>query len=550
MESINWVSLSYGLIGGLGMFLFGMKLMSEGLQKSAGNSLRKILEKLTSNRIIGTMVGLLVTMIIQSSSATTVMVVGFVNAGLMSLTQSLSIVLGANIGTTVTAQLIAFKITKLALPAIGVGVFLRMFTKSKKKQYIGEIIIGFGLLFLGMETMKHSFAPLKHSKEFTDLFILFSKNPLLAVLAGTILTVIVQSSSATMGITIALAATGLIDYYTACAFVLGENIGTTVTANLAAIGTSSAAKRSAFGHFLFNVIGVLYMLILLKYFTHFIDYITPGDPNLILSDGSNPNIARHIANFHTMFNVINTLIFLPILPLLAKVCEKIIKGDGKEGYKLVHIDDRMIESPPVAIAQARKEVERMGLIALEMLKLSKEAFYKRDTKLIRQIEEKEETVDLLQRDISEFLAKLFQKPMSEQSSAMVNNILNVLHDIEKIGDYSENIARYTEKLIEKKIKFSDEAMKELNELFDTAIRFCEYVLKEFNEGNLPKEIDTKDEDLIDDMRWQLKKNHIERLNKGQCEVGAGLIYVDIINGLEKVGDQAFNIAEVIMGKAK
>lgn len=550
MEVINWNALIYSLIGGLGLFLFGMKLMSEGLQKSAGNSLRTILEKLTANRYIGALVGIVITVIIQSSSATTVMVVGFVNAGLMSLTQSLSIVLGANIGTTVTAQLIAFKITKLALPAIGIGVFLRMFSKNKNRQYFGEIIIGFGLLFLGLQTMKMGFAPLKHSEMFNQAFLTFSANPLLAAAAGAMLTVIVQSSSATMGITIALATTGLIDFYTASAFVLGENIGTTITANLAAIGASKTAKRTAFGHFLFNVIGVAYMLVLLRYFTEFVDVITPGSATEVLADGTNPGIARHIANVHTLFNIVNTVIFLPLIPFLAKLCEKFIPGEDAKSYKLVHIDDRLLETPPMAVAQARKEVERMGAISVEMLRMSKEAFLTRDVKLLEKIEEKEETVDLLERDISDFVVKLYPKELGETSSFMVNNIMHVIHDIEKIADYAENISRYTGKMIDKKITFSPEAVAEIEEMFDVAIRFSEHVLSEFNSGNLPKNIDTADEDIIDEMRRKLKKAHVKRLNKGQCDVKAGLIYVDVINALEKAGDNAFNIAQVIMGDSR
>jgi len=317
MESVDWLSLIYGLVGGLGLFLFGMRMMSDGLQKSAGNSLKKILEKLTANRFIGTLVGIMVTSIIQSSSATTVMVVGFVNAGLMNITQSLSVVLGANIGTTITAQLIAFKIAKLALPAIGIGVFMRLFSSKKKYNYYGEVLIGFGLLFLGLSTMKDGFVPLRDSEFFKDAFVMFSSNPVLAIIAGAVITMIVQSSSATMGITIALASTGLIDFYGASALVLGENIGTTITANIAAIGASSNARRAALGHFIFNVIGVAYMLILLKPFVFFIDSITPGAANMVLPSGDNPYIARHIANLHTMFNIINTIIFLPMLGTLA-----------------------------------------------------------------------------------------------------------------------------------------------------------------------------------------------------------------------------------------
>ncbi|NCC88667.1 MAG: Na/Pi cotransporter family protein, partial [Clostridia bacterium] len=311
MDNFQVLPFLYAVVGGLGLFLYGMKLMSDGLQKSAGDGLRKILEKLTSNRIIGAFVGIVITSIIQSSSATTVMVVGFVNAGLLKLTQALSVVLGANIGTTITGQIIAFKITELALPAIGIGAFMRIFLKHPRVHYYGEVLIGFGMLFLGLDIMTDSFGPLKASPGFKDLFVTFSRNPVMAVLAGAVLTMIIQSSSATLGITMVLAFNGIIDFYTAAAFVLGENIGTTVTANIAAIGTSRAARRAALGHFLFNVIGVIYMLVLLKYMMAAVDYFTPGNPDFINPDNTKPNISRHIANFHTLFNIINTIIFLP-----------------------------------------------------------------------------------------------------------------------------------------------------------------------------------------------------------------------------------------------
>ncbi|MEC9492752.1 Na/Pi cotransporter family protein [Flexistipes sp.] len=548
MDSVNWVALVYGLVGGLGLFLFGMRMMSEGLQKSAGNSLRKILEKLTTNRFIGTFVGLGITAIIQSSSATTVMVVGFVNAGLMNITQSLSIVLGANIGTTVTAQLIAFKIAKLALPAIGIGVFLRLFTKKKKYNYYGEVLIGFGLLFLGLATMKDGFAPLRSSEEFRNAFILFSSTPILAAAAGAILTMIVQSSSATIGITIALASTGLIDFYGASALVLGENIGTTLTANIAAIGTNSAARRAALGHMIFNVVGVAYMLILLKPFVGFIDSITPGNANMINAAGQNPYIARHIANLHTMFNIINTIVFLPILGTLASICKWLIKEDEDEQeQRLKFIDDRLIDTPELAVTQAQKEVQRMSDIALDMLRMSKEAFFQRDHKLIDKIYRKEDVVDLLEKDITDFLVKLFQKSVSEKNSEVINNIFHVLHDIEKIADHAENIAKFTESIIDNKISFSEEALDEMNEIFDVTIRFSSNVLDEYNKGNLPKDIDTQDEDLIDKYKRKFKNNHMRRFNEGKCNVDAGIVYVDILNNLEKAGDHSFNIAQVIQG---
>lgn len=550
VDSIDWLGLCSGLAGGLGMFLFGMKLMSEGLQKVAGNKLKAFLEKLTANRVVGTLAGAGVTAVIQSSSATTVMVVGFVNAGLMNLMQALSVVLGANVGTTITAQLISFKVGALAYPAIGVGVVMRMFFHERKIQSYGEILIGFGLLFTGMSVMEGSFKPLRTNETFHHAFVYFSSNPVAAVLAGTLLTMIVQSSSATIGITIALATTGLIDFYAASALVLGENIGTTITANLAAIGTNPAARRAAFGHFLFNALGVIYMLFILKWFIMGVDWFTPGDPHFIDTNGEMPNIKRHIANLHTAFNIINVIIFLPILQVLAKICEKLIPGEEEIKQKMLFLDDRLIETPSFAASQAMKEVKRMSGISIEMLKLAKDCFFERDRKKIAQIFEHEKTVDLLERDITLFLVKLNQQSISEETSSDINSMLNVLHDLEKIGDYAENIARYTEKIIDENVTFSQAAMDEIKELFDVSIRFTENIIASYNRGGIPKKVNTDDEDLIDTMRRQLRLKHIDRLHDGSCTVENGIVYIDILNNLEKTGDQVFNIAQVIMGEVK
>ena len=545
------MKLIYALVGGLGMFIYGMKLMSDGLQKSAGNSLKMILEKLTSNRVIGMFVGLLVTAIIQSSSATTVMVVGFVNAGLMNLMQALSVVLGANIGTTITAQIIAFKVSHLALPAIGIGVVMRLFIKGKNAHNYGEILLGFGFLFLGMETMTKGFAPLNHNETFKHAFVLFSSNPFLAVFAGTVLTMIVQSSSATLGITIALATIGIIDYRAACALVLGENIGTTITANLAAIGANKAARRAALGHLLFNTFGVMYMIFLLPWLMQLVDYLTPGAANMMTADGTRPNLARHIANLHTMFNVINTLIFLPLLPLLAKLCEKIIKGDDSpSSFRLIYLKDMLVETPTLAVVQARKEVQRMSDDALAMLKLAKEAFFERSLDKVNTIYELEKNVDLLQKEISDFLVKLFEKDISEETSKTINRLLQVLHDIEKLGDYAENIGQFTERMIEEKMGFSEKAMSEMDEIFTVTLRFAENVLTAFNRENFTKNFDTQDENLIDQLRRQFKNNHITRLNHGECTVDCGILFVDILNNLEKTGDNTFNIAQEILAASK
>ena len=548
MQDVNWIKLVCQLIGGLGLFLYGMKLMSEGLQKSAGASLRRILERLTSNRILGAFVGLLVTAVIQSSSATTVMVVGFVNAGLMNLAQALSVVLGANVGTTITGQLIAFKVGQLALPAIGIGVFLRLFSKNPRMHYYGEVMVGFGLLFLGLAEMKHSFVPLKKSLWFTEAFVYFSANPIMAAVAGALLTMIVQSSSATLGITIALASTGIIDFYAASALVLGENIGTTITANIAAIGANKAAKRAALGHFLFNAIGVTYMLLFLKFFTGIVDGMTPGDPNFVGADGNLPYIARHIANVHTLFNIINTLMFLPVLGYLATLCERIIGGDDDKQGKLLYLSENLIDTPDMAVSQAHKEVERMGDMALEMLETSRKAFFDRDLKYVNRVYELEVTVDSLEKDITNYLVKLYQQPISEQNSKTINAMMHVIYDIEKIGDYAESIARYSEKMVQDRITFSASAKKDLEEMFEVAIRFTRHIFDAWNRGKSYDQVDTSDENLLDQMKIQYKNHHMARLNQGVCNVDNGILYVDILNKLEKAGDNAFNIAQAIQGE--
>lgn len=560
MSALLSQQLIFGLLGGLGMFLFGMKTMSEGLQKIAGDKMRKILAALTNNRIIGALVGIAVTAIIQSSSATTVMVVGFVNAGLLSLVQSIGIVLGANVGTTITAQLIAFKITKYALPAIGIGVGLKLFSKNKKYVYIGEIILGFGLLFFGLTTMKHAFNPLKASEEFRQLFLLVGDYRMLGVLIGALLTVIVQSSSATIGITLALASSGLISFEASVALILGENIGTTITANLAAIGTNLAAKRTAFSHFLFNTLGVLYMLILMPIFMKFISYITPGDADFIIQTqaqassyageiGDKPNIARHIANTHTLFNIINTIIFLPLIGVLAKISTLIIRGeDDLDDFKMKFIDDRVLNTPPVAIGQARRETRRMAQIALEMVEETnlfiKDGNYKR----IRVLEKKEELVDILQREILSFLVKLSQKSISTETSESIGSLMNMANDIERIGDHCENIWKLGMRKFEGKITFSHLGESEVANIGEKTHDFLKFVI-EAMEGE-DKTIGARAielEDEIDDLEENLRSNHIARLNTGECAVNPGLIFIDMLHSYEKIGDHTYNVSEAVIG---
>jgi len=561
MSALLSQQLIFGLLGGLGMFLFGMKIMSEGLQKIAGDKMRKILAALTSNRVIGALVGIAVTAIIQSSSATTVMVVGFVNAGLLTLVQSIGVVLGANIGTTITAQLIAFKITKFALPAIGIGAGLKLFSTNKKYSYIGEIILGFGLLFFGLTTMKHAFNPLKSSEDFRQLFLLVGDYKLLGVLVGALLTVIVQSSSATIGITLALASSGLISFEASVALILGENIGTTITANLAAIGTNLAAKRTAFSHFLFNVLGVMYMLILMPLFMKFISAITPGDADFVVQTqaqaasfgaeiGDKPYIARHIANTHTLFNIINTIIFLPFIGVLAKISTLVIRGkDDLDDLTVKFIDDRVLNTPPVAIGQARRETLRMAQIALEMVEETNLFLDDGDFKRIRALEKKEEMVDILQRDILDFLVKLSQKSISTQTSETLGSLMNMANDLERIGDHCENIWNLGIRKFEGKISFSKSGENEVASIAEQAYEFLKFVVNALEHEDQTIGAKAMEyEDTIDGLEESLRKNHIDRLHTGECAVQPGLIFIDILHSYEKIGDHTYNVSEAVLGE--
>ena len=552
--------LVFGLLGGLGLFLYGMKIMSEGLQKVAGDRMRKILAALTTNRLVGTLVGLAVTAIIQSSSATTVMVVGFVNAGLMSLVQAIGVVLGANIGTTITGQLIAFKITKYALPAIGIGAGLKLFGNKKGNMYFGEVLLGFGMLFFGLTIMKDAFDPIKGSEEFRNFFLLIGDSHLLGVLIGAVITIIVQSSTATLGITMALASSGLLSYEAAVALILGENIGTTITANLAAIGTNIAARRTAMAHFLFNFIGVGYMLIFFPFFLKFISSITPGDADFVIQTqqqvaafggnlGDKPFIARHIANTHTMFNIINTLIFLPLIGVLAKLTTMIIRGsDAEMEFHLKYIDNRVLNTPPIALGQARAETKRMAQVSLEMLEETLKFLEDGDEKRIPGLEKKEGVVDLLQKEITDFLVALSQQSIAQETSRDLASMMHMVNDLERVGDHCENLWTLGLKKKSQKITFTDTGKNEIREIGAKTKEFLAFVVSAMERRDTTiKEKANFMENGIDDLEETLRNNHINRLNTGECSVHSGLVFLDMLHNFEKIGDHTYNVTKAVVG---
>ncbi len=563
MVELGGQNILFGLIGGLGLFLFGMRTMSDSLQKVAGDKMRKILAALTNNRIMGTLVGLAVTAIIQSSSATTVMVVGFVNAGLLSLVQAIGVVLGANIGTTVTAQLISFNIAEFALPAIGVGSVIALFSRDRHKGYWGEILLGFGLLFLGFTFMKQAFNPLKHSEEIRQIFTLVGDYHLLGVLIGALLTVIVQSSTATIGITLALATSGLISFEASVALILGENIGTTITANFAAIGTNLAARRTAFCHFLFNAIGVAYMLIFFPYFIHLITMLTPGDADAIISTqtqadllggiiGDKPFIARHIANTHTLFNVVNTLVFLPFIGLLARFSTVLIRGQErtvKMGPQF--IDSRVLNTPPIALGQARRETYRMARTTLEMMQETNRFIESGDLKWIKGLEGREELVDLLQQEITDFLVDLSQKSVAARTLREIAVLMHVVNDLERVGDHCENLWKLGQRKVESNIVFSEIGLNELAEISGKTEDFLTFVVDGLEAGDTAIGTAAMSyEAAINDLEKSSRNRHIDRLNTGECAVRPGMIFIDMLHNFEKISDHIYNVAEAVTGNAE
>ncbi|EYE87366.1 Na/Pi cotransporter [Fervidicella metallireducens AeB] len=526
----------FELLGGLGLFVYGMKLMGDGLQKAAGEKLKQILEVLTSNVIVGILVGTGVTAIIQSSSATTVMTVGFVNAGLMTLKQAAGVIMGANIGTTITAQLIAFKLTDIAPFILAVGAALVLFTKRKRSHDIGEIILGFGVLFVGMSMMEHSMKPLRTMPEFINLIDTLGRHKFLGILVGLGMTATVQSSSATIGILIALASGGTITLEVALPILFGDNIGTCATALLASIGTNKNAKRAALIHLIFNTIGTIIFMLAFP-------WILP----LIKSLGG--SISRQIANAHTMFNVANTIIQAPFVGLLVAFVNKLVPGEDKKENLMVleYIDERLIETPSIAVGQVVKEVVRMGKLASKNVNTSLKAFLYGNEDDIRSIYEIEEVINFLEREITGFMVSLYNTSLSESQSEIITSLFHVVNDIERIGDHAENLVELAQYKIENSLSFSEQAITEVKYMFEkvqSAVDNAIDALENFDFKAAQSVIDI--ESKIDKLEKQLRKDHIDRLNKGICFPASGAIFLDIISNLERVGDHSNNIAEIVL----
>ncbi len=522
-----------GIFGGLGLFLYGMKLMSDGLENVAGEKLKGILEKITSNKVIGVLVGTIVTAIIQSSSATTVMVVSFVNAGLMTLTQATGVILGSNIGTTITAQMVSFNLEVIAPIFIGVGAIVMMSAKKKRIKDLAYIALGFGILFMGMGLMSSSLKPISNLQIFNDFISVIGKNHFLGVLVGLTMTAILQSSSATTGILVALANSGNIDMNVAFPIILGCNIGTCVTAILAGLTANRTAKKAALLHLLFNIFGTVLFLPFSDKVVTFVNYLTPD------------NVARQVANAHTIFNVVITIFILPISKYFVMLVNHILPDDeGKESCGAIYLDKKLLETPIVASGQVIKETIRMANKAKNNLELAMEVFLNWNEEKMKKVYANESIINTLERDITEYLIELSQHNLPEENAKLVSQAYHTINDIERIGDHAENIVELAIQKYENNITLSYDGYKEVRQLFEVTLRSITIAIESFKSNEISDDEVEKVEEEIDSLEKQFRENNINRLSAKTCLADAGIMFFDLLSNLERICDHANNIATV------
>ena len=533
----------FSLLGGLALFLYGMQMMSNGLEAAAGNKMKQILEKLTANRFLGVLVGAVITAVIQSSSATTVMVVGFVNSGMMTLRQAVWIIMGANIGTTITGQLIALDVGEIAPLIAFIGVALIVFIKKQKVHHYGMIVAGLGILFIGMELMSSSMMPLRESEAFASIMTNFS-NPLLGILAGAVFTAIIQSSSASVGILQALATSGLIGLPSAVYVLFGQNIGTCITAVLASIGTNRNAKRTTIIHLMFNLIGttIFTIVCMTTPLTSLVESFTPG------------RVAAQIANMHTLFNVVTTLILLPFGNYLAVLATKILPEKKEELGNVMHLEyirpietkrEHQIGNSAIATNGIRSELSRMMEMAKENVDASFRAVRSGNADLLPEVEEREEYIDYLNKEISKYISKVMVNETNPKDSQYISALFKVCGNLERIGDHAMNICEYTKMMEERKISFSPAVAGEITEMQKVSNEAME-VLEKL--GEYPEESMKKIEALeqqMDDMTENYRKAQIERMQTGKCSDEACILYSEMLTDFERIGDHILNIGQEI-----
>ncbi|MBI2638605.1 Na/Pi cotransporter family protein [Candidatus Peregrinibacteria bacterium] len=529
------MDIAFPLLGGLGLFLYGMEVLSRGIQRIAGNRLKGLLRTLTANRFVGVLSGTLSTAIVQSSSVTTVMVVGFVNAGLMALPQAISVILGAHIGTTITAQIIAFRIQNFALPMIAAGAFIHLFGRTDRAKDSGEVLFGFGILFFGLQLMGTAFDPLRDNAIFHKIFESFAAKPWLGFLAGMGVTILVQSSSITTGITIALALSSLITFEQAVPLILGENVGTTVTANLAALSGSHAAKQAARAHFIINGIGAILALILLNPFLRLVLFISPAQ-----------DAARQIANSHTLFNILNTILFFPLVALIATLSNMLIFGK-KKMEELYYLEEASLQDPGTALDQVKTALKEMHGFAAEFLKHASEMIVKKQEKYSNFMTALSEKIDRYQSRISEFLEAIVEKKLSKEQSVLVPGFVRILHEIERIRDYDEKMKRVGIRLISEGRSFSSAEKRELKDYFADISDLMKKTREMIDSGNkkLGEEILGIYESL-NAKKEELRNRSRKRYTSHRTEIAIANYYYDVISSLEEIAKKCRNIAVAML----
>ncbi len=554
---VDFQAMIFAFVGGLALFLFGLKFMSGALQEVAGDKMRTILEQGTKSPLRGVLTGIAVTGLIQSSSATTVLTVGLVNAQLLTLRQAIGIIMGANIGTTVTVYLIGFNLQNYVLPIIAIGVFTYLFAKNKRAQLVGQAILGFGILFYGLSIMGDGMRPLKDLQFFTDLMLGIEDNAIVGVLIGIIFTGLVQASSATIGVMQELAYQGAMTYNQAVPILFGDNIGTTVTVLLASIGTGVVAKRAAITHFMFNVIGTIIFLPLfisgifekmVVYFTNYLFILIPGNVGWDAL-----NVKLQIAQTHLVFNLSNTLIQLPFVGLIAFLVTKIIPDSKKEKMidrsKAIYIDKRFLVNPSVALAQATRETLRMGEMTREAFCNAMEYFEKQQQSLQQKGEQIEDAIDNLEREITDYIVLASERRLSKEDSYQSYALLQSLNDIESIGDLCINIMELKDYAAKHQVTFSGEAKDELNKMIDLTKEtlLLTMLTLEKKDRTMAKQVE-ENEELIDEMQNEYRRAHIRRLNERVCNGNNGAVFLDLLGNLERISDLCRNIVGYAIGE--
>ena len=542
---MNYLDIIIPFVGGLGMFIYGMQIMAQGLENAAGSKMKSLLEVLTKNKLMGVLLGAGITAVIQSSSATTVMVVGFVNASIMNLTQAMGVIMGANIGTTVTGWLVSsvewaefLSPARLAPIAVMAGVILMLVGKRRSSKEIASIIVGFGLLFIGITTMSSAVEPLQNSESFTSLFVTLGKNPLLGILAGTLVTAIIQSSSASVGILQSLAAAGLVPFSAAIYIIMGQNIGTCVTAILSSLGAKRTAKTAALMHLLFNIIGtIIFSTLAIIYFQVF----EPVWANGLITQ-------TEISVVHTAFNICTTVLLFPVSDWIIKLAKKIGRvEEAEQDESQVQLDERVLQTPGLALQSTVNEVARMGQIVEDSLMTAKNVLFTLKESDIKFLKEEEATVDRLSAGITNYAIKLGALQISEKEHQDIAHLLQIISDMERISDYCENISEFAETLYEKKTSFSEIGTEQIQEMMEVCADSYRYALKAFVDKDRAMALKViEKETQADNLELSLRSKHIKRLANNQCQAEAGVVYLDTLVCLERISDHARNIAEEVL----